>query len=328
LSSHVGVRTVCEELAERLTESGWRVLTTSTKQDRVARIIDMVKTSWLRRKEYRIAQVDVYSGSAFLWAEAVCTTLQLAHKPYVLTLHGGNLPRFAARWKTRTRRLLQHAQAVTAPSGYLIERMQPYRNDLKLLPNALDFSNYVFRQRSSAAPRLVWLRAFHDIYNPVLAVKVLGHIVERFPNASLDMFGPDKLDGSLEATWAAVNSLGLQQRVRIHGRVPKNRIGECIDRGDIFLNTSRVDNAPVSVLEAMACGACIVSTRVGGIPYMLRDEHDSLLTPAGDEEAMAYAVQRLLTDAKLVSTLSINARQQSSAYDWPEILKHWQALLS
>jgi glycosyltransferase involved in cell wall biosynthesis len=328
LSSQIGVRTVCEDLAERLARAGWRVLTTSAKQERVARVLDMVKTAWLRRTEYRIAQVDVYSGAAFVWAEAACMTLQLAHKPYVLTLHGGNLPAFAAQWRTRVRRLLRNAQAVTAPSPYLIEQMRPFRDDLMLVPNALDLSLYSFRHRTSAAPRLVWLRAFHDIYNPVLAVKVLSRIAERFPDATLDMFGPDKHDGSLEKTKAALHNLRIQHRVNIHGRVTKAEVGACIDRGDIFLNTARVDNAPVSVLEAMACGACVVSTRVGGIPYLLRNEYDALLTPSGDDEAMANAVQRLLTNSRLVSTLSGNARQTSGLYDWCEILNQWRSLLS
>ncbi len=328
LSSQIGVRTVCEELAERLAGAGWRVLTTSAKEERVARVIDMVKTAWLRRTDYRIAQVDVYSGAAFIWAEAVCMTLQLAHKPYVLTLHGGNLPVFAAHWQSRMRRLLRNAQAVTAPSPYLIERMRPYRDDLKLLPNALDLSLYRFRHRTSATPRLVWLRAFHEIYNPVLAVRVLGRIAERFPDATLDMFGPDKHDGSLEKTKATLRDLRLEHRANIHGRISKAQVSACIDRGDIFLNTSRVDNAPVSVVEALACGACVVSARVGGIPYMLSDEHDALLTPPGDDEAMANAVQRLLTNPKLVSNLSVNARQKSCLYDWSEILNQWRSLLS
>ena len=91
-------RGVCEDLAERLAQVGWPVITTSKKPVRPARLLDMVWTAWRRRNEYRLAQVDVYSGPSFLWAEAVCAVLRRAGKPYVLTLHGGALPDFARRW--------------------------------------------------------------------------------------------------------------------------------------------------------------------------------------------------------------------------------------
>ena len=59
---------------------------------------------------------------------------------------------------------------------------------------------------------------------------------------------------------------------------------------DIFLNTTFVDNTPVSVLEAMACGLCVVSTDVGGLSFLLEHEGDALLVPPDNPKAMAAAV--------------------------------------
>ena len=70
----------------------------------------------------------------------------------------------------------------------------------------------------------------------------------------------------------------------------------CLADGDIFLNTSLVDNTPVSILEAMASGMCIVSTNVGGIPYLLKAGHEALLVSPGDPEKMAEAVRQILQD--------------------------------
>ena len=168
LSSSVGTRGVCEDLAVRLEALGWSVLTTSCRRSRLPRLADMLSTAWFERRRYAVAQVDVYSGPAFSWAEAVCWTLRRAGKPFVLTLHGGNLPGFARRWPGRVRRLLGSATAVTTPSRYLWERMGSFRKDVRLLPNSLDVSRYPFRVREQVRPQLVWLRAFHQIYNPDL----------------------------------------------------------------------------------------------------------------------------------------------------------------
>ena len=126
LSRTLGTHGVCEELAVELAGAGCDVLTTSTKPGRAARLLDMVSTVWSRRRDFDVAHVDVFSGTAFLWAEAACAAIRAASKPYVLTLHGGSLPRFAAQSPVRVRRLLRGAAAVTTPSRYLQDRMAPY----------------------------------------------------------------------------------------------------------------------------------------------------------------------------------------------------------
>jgi glycosyltransferase involved in cell wall biosynthesis len=100
-----------------------------------------------------------------------------------------------------------------------------------------------------------------------------------------------------------------------------------LNGGDVFLNTTRVDNTPVSVLEAMACGLCVVSTNVGGIPYLLQHGHDALLVPSDNAEAMAGAVRRILTEPGLAAQLSANARGTASGCDWSAVLPQWEALI-
>lgn len=77
----------------------------------------------------------------------------------------------------------------------------------------------------------------------------------------------------------------------------------------------------------MASGLCVVSTDVGGIPYLLENEHDALLVPPNDPEAMAAAVKRILTEPQLAERLSRNARRKAEQFDWSVILTKWEALL-
>ena len=326
LSSTVGTRSVCEELAGRLTNSNWPVITTSNKPSRLPRLLDMVTTIWQKRELYRVAQVDVYSGPAFFWAEIVCCALRRLGKPYVLILHGGNLPLFADRWPGRVRRLLQSAAAVVAPSRYLQEHLRPYRSVLHLLSNPLDLRAYEYNVRSQPRPRLIWLRAFESIYNPEMAPKVLCLLRESFPDISLIMVGPDKGDGSKQKMQALAERLEVGNRISLPGRVPKSDVPGWLNRADIFLNTTYIDNTPVSVMEAMACGLCIVSTNVGGIPYLLDQGRDALLVPPDDAEAMANAVRRILTEPGLAEWLSRNARRKAEQFDWGNVLPKWKEL--
>lgn len=327
LSAGGGSRSVMEDLAERLSEAGYGLTTASHYSNGLARGAHMVATAFARAHDHEAAVVDLYSGRAFLWGEGVCWALRTAGKPYLLVLRGGNLPSFAERWPGRVKTLLNSAAAVTTPSRYLFEEMKPYREDLYLLPNPLDLSAYTFRQRLHAKPRLAWLRSFHNIYNPSLAPRVLAIIKREFPDAHLTMVGPDKGDGSLQQTRDAAASLGVSDCLRIPGGVVKADVSRWMNEGDVFLNTTNVDNTPISVLEAMACGLCIVSTNVGGMPYLVEHEQDGLLVPPGDAPAMAAAVQRILNEPGLAERLSVNARKKAERFDWSHIMPMWEEML-
>jgi glycosyltransferase involved in cell wall biosynthesis len=328
LSSSTGTRGVCEDLAERLRSLGWSVVTTSARPRRIPRLLDMLATAWTQRRLYAVAQVDVYSGPSFFWAEAVCWALRRAARPYVLTLHGGNLPAFAGRHRRRVRRLLLSAAAVTAPSRYLLSRMRPYREDIRLVPNPVDVTDFSFHPRNQPRPALIWVRAFHRIYNPDLAVRVLSLLARRFPAARLIMIGPDKGDGSLEQTRQLARGLGLADRITWAGAVQRKLLPAWLRRADILLNTANTDNTPVSVLEAMACGLCVVSTNVAGLPYLLEHDVQALLVPPDNPEAMAAAVGRVLTEPGLAARLSQNARRKAESLDWSVVLRQWQPLLT
>lgn len=319
---------MAEELALCLEGKGYSLVTTSEIRSRLLRLLDMLSTVFFQRKRYQIAYVEAYSGAAFFWAEMVCKLLVVLRKPYILTLHGGNLPAFARRWPGRVRRLLNRADTVTSPSRYLLEEMRFYRKDIVLIPNPLEIKNYPFCLRSKSSPHLVWLRAFHNIYNPQMAPLVIASLRKSYPEIILTMIGPDKMDGSLEETQSVIEKLGLETLVQIVPGISKSEVPANLERADIFINTTNIDNTPVSVLEAMACGLCVVSTNVGGISYLLGDDEDSLLVPPNDPEAMAVAIQRILIEPGLSERLSLNAHRKAERFDWSVILPQWEALFS
>ena len=285
---------VWQDLAAHLHNAGNKVITTSDKKNKILRMADILLTIWQHRNEYEVAQVDVFSGQAFVWAYLSVKLLKYFGKKVILTLHGGKLPEFSVQFQEQVTSLLHQADAVTVPSRYLLEAMASYRDDLTLIPNAIDISLYPYTSRASPSSTLIWLRAFHEIYHPELAIYVFHLLHTDFPTSRLIMIGPDKGDGSLQKTLSLTAELKLEDYVEINGKVPKSEVPDWLNKGDIFINTTNYDNTPISVIEAMACGSCIVSTNVGGLPYLLEHEKDALLVPANDPVAMASAVLRIL----------------------------------
>jgi glycosyltransferase involved in cell wall biosynthesis len=321
-----GSRQVGEELASRLPARGVDVITTSSISPKVFRLLDMLVTAWRFRRDYDGAIVEVFSGAAFVWAFAVCSLLRSIGKPYILSLHGGGLAGFAKKRTRLVRQLLDGASAITAPSQYLAQELSSFRSDIRVIPNAIDISRYPYRARSPAEPRLVWLRAFHEVYNPGLAVQVVSELAKTHPDSTLIMAGPEK-DGSRLKVERDIEARGIKGVVEVVGAVPKSEVPTVLSQGDVFLNTTYVDNAPTTVIEAMACGLCVVSTDVGGIPTLLKDRETGLLVPPDDPDAMVSAVQELLQSSDLAGRLSKQAREAVEGFDWPMVLDQWMDLI-
>lgn len=323
-----GSRNISEELLQRLEVNGWQVLKTSSLESRPLKLMDMVGTALFRSSRYDLAIIDTFSGPAFFWAEAVCAVLRFLRKPLIMTLHGGGLPAFFRRRPRRVRRLLGAAAAVASPSKWIIESFSSIRPDIRYIPNAIEISDYPFRLRSHPEPKLCWLRAFHAIYQPWLAVEVLAMLKPDFPHAGLTMIGPDKRDGSLERTQDLIRQNRLEGSVKIVGGVPKMQVPSRLAQGEVFLNTTRAESFGVSVLEAAACGLPIVTTNAGELPYLWKDGENALLAPPDNPSVMAGAVRRILTEPGLAGKLSLNARTRAEAFDWSNVLDSWEELLA
>ncbi|MCE5308731.1 MAG: glycosyltransferase family 4 protein [Acidobacteriales bacterium] len=209
----------------------------------------------------------------------------------------------------------------------MLHEMRPYRHDIGFIANGLRVADYPWELREHPRPRLIWLRAFHRIYNPALAPQVLARLLKVQPDARLTMIGPDKQDGSLQHVLRDAEILGVSGRLTIVKGVRKEEVPSYLQQGDIFLNTTNVESFGLSVAEAMACGLCVVSTNAGALPYWLTNERDALLVSRDNVEAMTDAVIRLLKEDDLARRLSLNARRKVEEFDWSRVLPKWEELL-
>jgi len=317
---------VGEELASRLDQIGYQTILVSRKPNKFARLLDMLWTIVNQRRFYDIAEVDVFSGPAFIWAYLSSILLKLYKKPFIITLHGGELPEFASHHHQIFSKFLKSANFVITPSKYLVSKFQLICPDIKYLPNAIDLNHYPYIMRSHLRPHIIWLRAFHEIYNPELAIQTLASISSSGVKATLTMVGPNKHDGSLERTMNIIEQFKLQNSVLINGAISKSDVPFELNKGDIFLNTTQFESFGVSVMEAAACGLCIVTTNVGELKYLWEDGIDAILVSPNNPEAMASAIKRILSEPELAKNLSENARKKAEQYDWSTVLPRWKEL--
>jgi len=316
-----------EIISTHLSERGWQIILTSRKEKKFFRLLDMLWVILSKRNAYKIAIVDVFSGPSFYWAFSCGQLLKIINKPFILVLRGGNLPGFSQSHPNFVSKLFSWAAGVTSPSGYLQEKLKSFRDDINLIPNGIAINEYPVTAQKSSEKKLVWLRAFHKIYNPSLLIKVILELLLFGYKPICSMIGPDRGDGSLQEVQHQIMANDLSPYIEIIPGVNKSDVPKYLSRSSIFINTTNVDNTPVSVIEAMACGLCVISTNVGGMTYLLEDEIDALLVPPNDSKAITKAIIRIFSDNKLACKLSSNARIKAESFSWKNVIPLWERQL-
>jgi glycosyltransferase involved in cell wall biosynthesis len=160
-----------------------------------------------------------------------------------------------------------------------------------------------------------------------MAISLLYELKKDYQGAELCMVGPDK-DGSMEECKILSKELGISDSVLFTGKLTKKEWHKLSENYSVFLNTTNFDNTPVSVIEALALGLPVVSTSVGGIPYLLEDGKDALLVEKGNVLQMKDAVKSIIDDEKLASQLVINARKKAESFDWNKVKNNWNEVLN
>jgi glycosyltransferase involved in cell wall biosynthesis len=316
-----------EVLADLLERDGYCVRVTSRFPGRALRLADTVGSLLKWSRQIDVVMVMVFHGLGFAAADIGSWLAKALGKPLILTLHGADLPAFAQRHRAWSRRVLGRGDAIVAPSAWLAEAFQAFGLDVRIIPNVLEPQRYPYRLRRALSPRLLWMRTFYDTYHPELAVEVLRQLRASHPAACLTMAGQNA-HGMLPAIRRMADGYGLGDGVRFPGFLDAAGKWREFARHDIFLNTNRRDNMPVSVLEAAAAGLPIVSTNVGGIPFIFEHEKTALLVEVEDALGMAGAVERLLGEPELAAALSRNGRVLAERCSWAEVRADWQALLA
>lgn len=243
-------------------------------------------------------------------------------KRLVVNYHSGEAEDHLARWGRLVHPFLRLADVIAVPSPYLARIFATHGYRARVIPNAVDTSAFAYRQRGPLRPRLLSTRNLEPYYDVANTIRAFSRIAGRHPDATLTVAGHGSQERALRQLAC---HLGLERAVRFAGRIEPDAMPALADSADIFVNSSVVDNQPISVLEAQAAGLPVVSTPTGGIAEIVRDGETGLLIPPRDPEAMASAVARLLDDPELGGALARRAREAIAPYTWAGVRELWAA---
>lgn len=298
----------------------------------VFRLLPYLAGLWRTAGRVQVFHVMANSGwSWHLFAAPAIWIARLRGTPVVINYRGGEAETFLQRAQNWVRPSLTRADAVIVPSGFLEHVFGKFGFATQVVPNIVNL------ERFSVAPvpterqglRLLVARNLEPIYDNATALRALALVRAHDPAATLVITGSGPLREELERQAA---ELGLADAVTFTGRVDNAGMAALYRAADVMLNCSLVDNTPNSVLESLACGVPVVSTNVGGVPYLVEDGHTALLVPPGDAPAMAAAVLRLAAEPALAASLREAGLRQVQQYTWhsvrPRLLDVYRAVVN
>ena len=221
-----------------------------------------------------------------------------------------------------TKWLIRLASCIVVPSRYLVGVFRQFQFSAIEIPNHVDTSQIKYRERKSVQPRILISRTLEPLYNIECALRAFQIVQQKFPEAELTILGDGSLRGSLERMAAELQLTN----VTFAGRVERDQIAQYYDHAQILLNTSSIDNMPVSIIEAFAAGLPIVTTDAGGIPYLIKDRVNGHLVRVNDHTAVAERLLELVSNPDEISRLSRAGRCELHKYTWETAGPKWKSL--
>lgn len=222
-----------------------------------------------------------------------------------------NDPRVVANYRA----LWERATGFFAPSRFLADKLIAVgcpADRITVTPCGIDPANFPRSER--IAGRCLMVGRLVPKKAPHLAIAAFARVAARHPEARLDVVGDGEL---MEACRTAAEGLG--DRIRLHGALPHDQVRALTAEAEIFLQHSvttpdgNTEGLPVSILEAMSAGLCVISTRHSGIPEAVIEGESGLLVDEHDVGGMAKALDQALGEPDLARQLGDAAAQRLRA---------------
>jgi glycosyltransferase involved in cell wall biosynthesis len=315
------------ETLEPLIAEFCEIRTFSTKKNKLSKVFDMIFNFFRHGLFSNKIIIDVFSTSAFFYALILSALSIFFNKKYILVLRGGNLPSRYLNNKKLVTFIFRNAKNVVAPSFYLKSFFEVEGFTVIYIPNFIQIEQYKFKQRYIVEPNILSLRGFDKPYNPLMTLKAINLLKEKHKTIKLLLLG-NKNEYYYNDVVEYIKNYKLESYVTVLNKLPRKEWLELSENFDIMVSTPIIDNTPVSIIEGMALGMCIISTNVGGISFLLNDGEDSILVENDNEFELVNAIELLLNDNDISYSLSKKAREKASSLDWLNIKNEWHFLIA
>lgn len=257
----------------------------------------------------RLVHIHLTFGTSAWRKRVFFEAARILRIPVVVHLHAPSFDaEHASKLFARVDSMFRRAAAVIALSRGWEANIRRYvpQAKVRVLPNVVEYPVSVpeFSARTNTvfyAGKLESRKGYRYLLEGFAAVAA------KIPEWRLEFAG----NGEVEEAKALAESLGIAERVTIHGWVERSTMLQMLSRARVFCLPSFAEGFPMSVLEAFAAGCAVMATPVGGLPDELIDGEEIVFFPAGDAPGLSAALLKMTGDPDLLQRLSVRGREMS-----------------
>lgn len=276
----------------------------------------------LFRKIPKTDVVHIFSSGTTSYIISTLPPLFVANlfgKKTILHYHTGEAGAHLKNWKLTAKPTMKQFDEIIVPSPFLVDVFARFGLKAKAIFNFVEGEKFVFRERKSLKPVFLSNRNFEAHYQVEDVLRAFRLIQNRFPEARLLIAGSGSEEKNLRNLAADLKL----ENAEFLGRIENSEMPKIYDSADIYLNSSIVDNMPLSIIEAFSCGLPVVSTDAGGIPFICENGETALLVEKNDYENLAREAIRLLEDDALAQKIIGKARRECVKYSLENVCGRW-----
>lgn len=266
-------------------------------------------------KHYDVLHIHCCSGWGFLPAAVGVTVGRRLKKRMVLTYHGGGGEHFFDKHSHLVRHYLTRTDVNIVLSGFLAKVFDKHNLPYTIIPNIIELDGSHYRERKEIKPHFICIRSHEELYNIPCILRAFQQVLAQLPESTLTLVG----NGSQHNALAEMVKELVLTNVTFTGRVDNKEIYQHLDNADVMLSSPKVDNMPVSLLEAMNAGLLVISSQVGGVPYMVEDNHTGLLFESDNNAELAEKMVWAINNQTAAQNIIQNAHHAVNQYRWENI---------
>lgn len=154
--------------------------------------------------------------------------------------------------------------------------------------------------------------ALRDVKGHDVLIRAFADIKRKHPEAVLTIVGDGEKREKYEML---ISSLGLENKVRLTGWLPQEKVKKELERASIFVFPSRNEGFGIALLEAMSCGLPVIASRIGGIPEVVSGTN-AILVPPDDPSVLSSVLSDKLSDLEWQRVACRSSRQRAEHFSW------------
>jgi glycosyltransferase involved in cell wall biosynthesis len=257
-------------------------------------------------------------------ANSSCTVAMLAAKmgggTFSFTMHGPHIFFEPFRWRLDEK--IRQAQFVACISHFCRSQgmlfVEPeHWSKLRIIHCGVEPELFTPVHHTGQGDRLLYVGRLAAMKGLPLLFEAMAQLQDRFPQMKLTVVG----DGQERAEITAIaHQLKLDEQIDFVGYKSQSEVREYLQASDIFVLPSFAEGVPVVLMEAMAAGVPVLTTRIAGVPELVEHTHSGWLVPPGDVTALADGLAMLIEDAALRDRLG-KSGQVKVATDFNVVLE-------